>query len=645
MRGGVVSDQSQDFERLRALRHALARCEAAREELLRSLEGEARESARNLLHYLALRSHDLRDLQDRLARHGLSSLGRAESHVLWTVESVLGVLRRLAGDREGSEPRDAMAPEAAWDLLARRTDALFGPPPDGRAVRIMVTMPAQAATDYGFVRDLVAAGMDCLRVNCAHDGPEDWAAMVDHLRRAEREVGRPCRVLMDLPGPRVRTGPLPPGPEVAAIAPRVDAMGRSRRPARVWLTPEGAAEGPPAEPAATLPLPAGFLAALEPGDRLAFEDARGAARHLEVVETVGASRWAHLGRRSYVLAGTTLTLERPGEPDDAAPRTARIGGLPREDRYLVLRPGDRLVLTRDPEDARTGRTHPETGERTPARIAFLPVEALDAVAVGDRIWFDDGKIGGVVREVEDEVVVEITAARAKGEKLKAEKGINLPDTALPLPSLTTEDRELLPFIAKHADLVGYSFVHSAEDVRELREALAGVGGEDLGVLLKVETEDAFRQLPLMLLEGLRGGPFGVMIARGDLAVEGGFMRMAEVQEEILWLAEAAHVPVVWATQVMEALAKKGRPTRAEATDAAMGARAECVMLNKGPHIVDAIRALVSMFARMRGHQHKKRAMLRRLEVAAAFTATPDPDGRTSSEAPPTGAAGRPSGAP
>ena len=59
--------------------------------------------------------------------------------------------------------------------------------------------------------------------------------------------------------------------------------------------------------------------------------------------------------------------------------------------------------------------------------------------------------------------------------------------------------------------------------------------------------------------------------------------MAEVQEEILWICEAAHVPVIWATQVLETLAKEGMPSRAEITDAAMGHRAECVMLNKGPH--------------------------------------------------------------
>ena len=89
-------------------------------------------------------------------------------------------------------------------------------------------------------------------------------------------------------------------------------------------------------------------------------------------------------------------------------------------------------------------------------------------------------------------------------------------------------------------------------------------------------------------------------------------RLAEVQEEILWIAEAAHMPVIWATQVLETLTKSGQPTRAEVTDAAMGVRAECVMLNKGPHVVDAVRALDGILIRMQSHQYKKQSLMRRL---------------------------------
>ncbi len=111
---------------------------------------------------------------------------------------------------------------------------------------------------------------------------------------------------------------------------------------------------------------------------------------------------------------------------------------------------------------------------------------------------------------------------------------------------------------------------------------------------------------------MRSEAVGVMIARGDLAVEVGYERLAEVQEEILWLCEAAHLPVIWATQVLEGLAKEGIPSRAEITDAAMSERAECVMLNKGPHIQEAIVVLDNILGRMQAHQSKKTSMLRQL---------------------------------
>jgi pyruvate kinase len=106
-----------------------------------------------------------------------------------------------------------------------------------------------------------------------------------------------------------------------------------------------------------------------------------------------------------------------------------------------------------------------------------------------------------------------------------------------------------------------------------------------------------------------------MVARGDLAVEIGFERLAEVQEEMLWLCEAAHVPVIWATQVLESMAKNGLPSRAEVSDAALSIRAECVMLNKGPYIVETVRFLADVLERMAGHLNKRSQMMRQLSVS------------------------------
>jgi pyruvate kinase len=163
--------------------------------------------------------------------------------------------------------------------------------------------------------------------------------------------------------------------------------------------------------------------------------------------------------------------------------------------------------------------------------------------------------------------------------------------------------------------VELSFANSAKDVEALQKHLTSFGGRQPAIVLKIETQRGFEKLPEMLLSAMRSPSCGVMIARGDLAVECGFERLAEVQEEILWICEAAHVPVIWATQVLETLAQEGMPSRAEITDAAMGRRAECVMLNKGPYIVSAVRVLDDILRRMQAHQTKKRARLRKLHLA------------------------------
>jgi pyruvate kinase len=278
--------------------------------------------------------------------------------------------------------------------------------------------------------------------------------------------------------------------------------------------------------------------------------------------------------------------------------------------------GDRFLLT---DESRLGTVarYDELGQPVcPATIGCtLPVVFRD-LKRGDRVHLDDGKISARVLELHDRyAVLEVTHAGPLGTKLRGDKGINLPDTPLRLDALTPKDSDDLEFIVKHADIVAYSFVRRGEDVLYLQSELAKLGRPDLPIVLKIENRQAFERLPSLLLALMHSPVAGVMIARGDLAVELGWQRLAEVQEEILWMCEAAHMPVVWATQVLESLAKTGMPSRAEITDAAMSVRAECVMLNKGPYILEALRVLSDILRRMQDHQVKKRPMLRRLKLA------------------------------
>jgi len=579
---------------------------------------ERRRSARNLLHYLALRKHDLRTLQDQLAALGLSSLGRAESQALESVQTVLDLVRQLAPATNGStHPTIGFGDGRA--LLAAHTRDLLGPDPNGRAVRIMVTMPGEAGESFELVRDLVAAGMNCMRINTAHDDLDVWGRMIENLGRAKQETGKACRVLMDLAGPKLRTGTIEPGPPVLHWRPRRDPLGRVVQPARIWLTPQERPQAA-AEPAgATLPVTGAWLAGLTSGDAIKFFDARDSMRTMRVVARADGGVWAESEQSAYIIPGTTLQLTHEGvHAPPLAPCHGTVGDLPTTRQEIVLAPGDSLLLTREDMPGRPAVTAAE-GVVEPARIGITLPEIFDYVLAGESIWLDDGKIGGVIRSVTREhIEVTITHAKPAGSKLGPDKGINLPDSNLRLPPLTTKDLADLRFIAARANLVGQSFVRTAADVRELQARLAELGGQELGIVLKIETRRAFDNLPSLLLAAMRSPSSGVMIARGDLAVECGYERLAEVQEEILWMAEASHMPVIWATQVLETLAKDGIPSRAEITDAAMGERAECVMLNKGPYILEAVRALDNILRRMQTHQRKKSAMLRELQLADRF---------------------------
>jgi pyruvate kinase len=477
------------------LRQRLKSAESELAPLLEKVHPENLPSARNFIHYLALRRYDIRDLQQRLARAGLSSLGRSESHVLVTVDRILELIALARGEAIPAADGEPVGFREGERILADNAVRLLGPAPQHRLVRIMVTLPKEAATAIELVKNLLSAGMNCARINCARGDAAQWAAMIANIRAAQRELGLECRVLTDLGGPKLRT---------------TEVIGR-RKPLRLFA-------------------------------------------------------------------------------------------------------GNRFELVRD------GACECK-GKRAPPRVGCDTPQVFEDAEVGQPIWFDDGRIGGIIEEKTAEgFYVQVTHAKPKGSKLRAERGINLPETSLKIPLFSDKDRADLAAVAPLADAIEMSFVQREEQIDELHSALDDLDADQLGVVLKIEKRSAFAELPRLILAAMRRRSCGVMIARGDLAIETGFERMAELQEEILWIAEAAHVPTIWATQVLENLAKEGMLSRAEVTDAAMSARAEAVMLNKGPFIIDAIRTLDDILGRMKEHQSKKRALYPALSVSESLWA-------------------------
>lgn len=578
-----------------------------------------RDSAKNFVHYVALRRRDLREVQEQLAQQGLSSLGRSESCVMRGLlqastrahESLLlrgGTGQALARVSHACDA--AMSWETAQHHLHEHTVQIFGPRPTDRHVYIMVTAPPAAEADTDWVEKLLNAGMNVLRINCAHETEREWERIFDALGRAKERTGKDCRVLVDLAGPKIRTGAIESSRSVQVWKPERDELGNVREPALIEVR---CASAKARAPAAQLSMADEEFARLRPGDELRFRDQRDKRRTL-VIESIGADSLIAASDEHTYLIGSVVAHWRRGKKhrDDVV-----LEVNPPVDAAIDVQAGEQLILTArqvpgvTPERSAGGQV-----ERLGVVPCTLP-EALEHLQVGQRVMFDDGRIQTVVEAIVEFGDFQLRVARTHKptSKLRPEKGINLPDTRLTIPGLTADDRRALSFVAKRADAVSLSFVRSVEDIRALHAELERLGRKDLGVVLKIETRAGFENLPALLLEGLRHPPLAVMIARGDLAVEVGFERLAELQEEILWLCEAAHVPAIWATQVLDTLARTGVPSRAEVTDASASVAAECVMLNKGPFIHEAVAVLASILRRMEQHRYKKRSLYRRLEVS------------------------------
>jgi pyruvate kinase len=573
--------------------------------------------ASNLAAYIAFRREDLRDLQERLSELGLSSLGRCEGHVSATLDAVAQALDALSGACPTSDalPSAGRGNRQGDNRLKQHTERLLGKALKHRRTRIMVTLPTAAAGEIRFVRDLIEHGMDIARINCAHDDAATWQAMINNVRSAAQAAGRTCLIHMDLAGPKLRTGEMAASPGRLRLKPKRDERGDTRAPAYFLFDASGEPGGPGLRGAtglagyARVSVGRDWLARLQPGDLVEATDTRGKKRIFNVLERMGEAHILACTADSVWLEAGCALKHLSGE---GRQRLAKVGALESSPEVLLVHIGDRILLSRD---AAPGEVGAEVNEKAgyAGRIPCAQPEVLDSLRVGERVFIDDGQIGAEVERLSSEGAwLRITRARPEGDKIRPAKGLNFPDSDLQLPALGDKDLLDLDFVAREADIVGYSFVQSAADMDRLADELEARGAGNLGRVAKIETRRAVANLPEIIVHGASRAPFGLMIARGDLAVEIGWSRLAEIQEEILWLAEAAHVPVVWATQVFEQLIRENLPSRAEMTDAAMSERAECVMLNKGPFVLDAIAMLDDIARRMRAHQHKKSARLRAL---------------------------------
>ncbi len=573
------------------------------------------DSAYNLAHYLAMRQYDLRHLQDRLSHASLTSLGRAEGSVLSTLDSLIDILKRATDPQYVSNENGRIFCYAqGQQLLDQHTIELFGPFRKHGRAHIMVTLPSEASWDYALVKSMIEKGMSCARINCAHDDPISWQEMINNIRSAETELNRSCRILMDLAGQKIRTSNIALGPSIHHLHVQKDRTGKIVKPAYLILTTDS--ESCPVDNSLfRVSIPKSLHKKLKLGASLAFIDQQHKQRSLNVDQALSDTDWlVSCDKSAYLVSGCTLILTpHQKKTKQKTVEKFTLGAFTGEPLDIEIHKNNTLLLTAGDIEGKPAE-YMDGILIHPAQIGCTLSSAIDKLDIGQPVWIDDGKIGAIVEAITDQgALLRITEAKTGGVRIKSDKGINFPEAKLNLPPLTEKDLEDLDFICNHADLVGFSFIETLADIEQLMMELAKRNKSELPIIAKIETNRAVKNLPDIILGTIDRHKLGIMIARGDLAVELGSARLAEIQEELLWLCEAAHVPVIWATQVLESVAKQGSRSRAEFTDAAMAVRAECVMLNKGPYILDAIVALVDVMIRMQEHQRKKFSRLRALQ--------------------------------
>lgn len=537
-------------------------------------------SAQNLKAYLAYKNNVHAEFTAALRHKGLCiSSNQHMIQSLHTLCSNLGILL----------PRYPAYREAPLQLAKKRKEIVLGKKHRTESPHIMVTLDTQMTASV--IERFLLNGMSIARINCAYGEAAAWEKLIrairgaeDRLRRKGLYEGERCQIYMDLAGPKIRIGPLKKVAYPLKIGIKKNQYGQPLRAKKGFISWNPTAGSHLMNEEHDFIIYASSHQewhSFQQGEPLYFIDSRHKKRQFLITDVSSAGLAVTLEETAYINEQTTFK-SADGQVE------LLVRHLETSPVQIEVKKGDfvRLYLRDDIEG------HPAT-ESTTAGIPVTLPEAFATIQQGDRVLIDDGKIQAAVRKRNNEFIdIEILFPDTQAS-LKENKGINLPDCQMNenVAALTQKDKQDLVFICEHADMVGISFVHSPGDLRQLQQLMHSFSEKDLAVIAKIETREAVRNFSNILLEGLTFSKFGVMVARGDLAIEIGFEQLPVVQKEILTLCRAAHVPVILATQVLESLAKKGTPSRSELADLSFGSEFDGIMLNKGPFMEETIEFL------------------------------------------------------
>lgn len=229
----------------------------------------------------------------------------------------------------------------------------------------------------------------------------------------------------------------------------------------------------------------------------------------------------------------------------------RIGNFETEDKFPI-KPGQKFIFDSDTTPGNSNRVN-------------LPdMDVIKSLKAGDRILLNDGKIEMQVEKVNAD---SIEAVVIRGTEIWSRRGFNLPDTEVATSVLTAKDRADLEYVlTKNPDFVAISFVQKPEDVTETREFIKARTSHPVKIIAKIERPQAVEKI-----ESIIDAADGIMIARGDLAVEVPFEKVPAISRKIVRLCREKNKPVIMATQMLGSMVSSDFPTRAEISDIATAA--------------------------------------------------------------------------
>ncbi len=560
-------------------------------------------SIQNLRAYTYLRSKDITTLQEKLTNFGLSSLGRSQSCILSAINQDLIIVSALLGvDTKELESHDNFLSFKESQRIMEEKATVFGKLDSDLITKVMVTLPSEAKDSPSLIRELIATDTSVLRINTAHDDPIAWGKMAQTIQEENKLQNKETKIYVDLAGPKNRTGKIIKNTYPFKIGSKEgEKVEITSKILENTLTKRESKDG---KSIASLVVEDGFYEeAFKHQDKIFIQDVeRGKKQSFKLIVEEG-KLFAIIDKKVLILPTTIVKLKTKRET-----LKSKLHNFIAQTEIIRLFREDSIIITPNEIDGYSNYNY--EGTVYSAIINCSNKEIFNYVKIGDNIFIDDGKIGcKIVKLLPIGLECNVFLAKEQGTTLKEEKGINFPDTDLVIDAITPTDKKIFANIVEYADILGISFAQSDKDIKELQDMLKEINKESIAIVPKIETKLALKNLPKILEQLLQGDKFALMIARGDLAIEVGFDNLPYVQEEIFNICEAAHVPVIYATQILEGKMKNNLPSRAEVIDAANAQRADCVMLNKGPFVVDTIVSIKNILKTVHGIFHKNKQLL------------------------------------